>query len=140
MLWDRRAVGVLGDLGGLPGVGNLQPGLFGARLGRGVPIHRAVHDPAHLPKPPGRAGLTVFPAGRGLGLLASGQAQFQLLVCHNLPFVLRAQLPTGGGTKTVRARNCLKILFAGEFAHSGGEFTCEWIVKRAFSTHRRLNT
>lgn len=130
---DRCAVGVLGDLGGLPAVGNLQPSLLGARFGRGVPVHRAVHDPAHLAKPPGRAGLTAFPAERGLGLPASGQAQFQLLVCHNLPFVLRAHLPTRGGTKTVQPENCLEISFRREFLLGSGNLTCEHLTPAAIS-------
>lgn len=82
-----------------------QPGLFRATRRRGLPVHRAIHDLAHLCKPPRGARDPRFPPRRGSGPLRLVESKFQLFRVHTSMFRFCRQPTPRGGTNTDHAKN-----------------------------------
>ena len=91
------------------GAGNTD--LLRPRLAGGLPIHRALHDVAHLGEPPACAGDAPFPT-RHVRLRADAvETEFQLVicrVCHIEPFFARHSA-RGGWTLAVQGKIYLGI-------------------------------
>ncbi len=87
--------------GGTPG-GFIQPDLFGLEARRGRPVEGAVHDLAHLVKPPVGAVQTALAPGRAGATVRAGQTQFHLLLIRhisNLSFNVAPSLARGVGQR-----------------------------------------